>query len=1172
MPDPDPLPSFKTPWGSATPPSGARTDAVPPIPIPDHTLLRRIGKGSYGEVWLARNVLGVYRAVKIIHRSSFDHDRPFERELAGMQRFEPVSRSHESQLNILHVGRSPGCFYYVMELADDMGRGTAIDEGSYTPRNLRSELLLHGRLPVDECVRLGLALTTALEHLHRHGLVHRDIKPSNIVFVNGIPKLADIGLVAQAEATMSFVGTEGYLPPEGPGTVQADVFSLGKVLYEISTGRDRQQFPELPTGITELPDRAALAEFNEVLLRACAPDVKQRYETAAEMHADLALLQSGKSVARLRTVERRLKFVGRAGAVLAGLAVLAGAAFFYQQVQTREARRLASENQALAEENRNRIVRLDIANGVRVLDEGDPAGALLWFADALPLLANKPAEESIHRIRIQQALNQTPRVLRVFPHESSVYSSAFSPEGRFVATGTRDGKLRVWNAAEGSLVWGPKAMGGRVGFVRFSRDGKRLFASSTIEQWAFNGGVGSRNFHAVLEAESGREVLPSHEGDSGISTNVICSHFSPDDRWLATAQKDNRIRVFDLADGRLVSELRGHTDEVRFLSFSADGSLLASASLDRTVRLWRLPSGEPVGLPLAHRMPVVRALLAGDGRHIITGSFASPGAFEFATSQAGEGEIQAWDLATGQRVGEPIKARNWMMMFVNPAQPGRFYAKKHAYDFGSPAEPLFKNPMEAGAIQSWAFSRDNSRVALGESRNAARIFDATTGQLVAGPFPHAGEVSAIQFSPDEKLLLTACGDGNARLWDLRPAPTESARRTLPAPMQRIEAVILGLQVGRSPGRTPIFMAEEHGPWLFDDQLEPTLRLETSEPAMKFRDIRSAWNSNFWISWRFEPDSKALVLYRPMGNDLRTALLEHPDEVTANVLTRDDRFIITGCRDGIIRYWRTSDGGVEKSVAIPDAGNGRVHGICPDGRTAIWVPQNLDERPVFRIVDLESGKFVGAPRALPKGAMLQMRYAPDGKQFAIWEFMGAVTVMETRTGQVISSSIQHSGNLSWIEWDPDCRRLLTAGQNEEVLVWDVRTGAQLLGPLRTPGGIIRIARWSPDGRFIVTRSDDKKVRVWDAATDEAVTPLLRHSGDVAFAFLSRSNRLITATHPDLLRAWDLKESPLSPGVLADCAKLLSGRRLSVAGTMLVLKPEELAELNRSLRQRAPQLFE
>src|SRR5512140_689101 len=89
--------------------------------VPDYALLRKVGVGSYGEVWLARGVTGSLRAVKIVRRSSFDEDRPYEREFAGLKSFEPVSHARENQLDILHVGRNDdaGFFYYVMELADD---------------------------------------------------------------------------------------------------------------------------------------------------------------------------------------------------------------------------------------------------------------------------------------------------------------------------------------------------------------------------------------------------------------------------------------------------------------------------------------------------------------------------------------------------------------------------------------------------------------------------------------------------------------------------------------------------------------------------------------------------------------------------------------------------------------------------------------------------------------------------------------------------------------------------------------------------------------------------------------------------------------------------------------------------------------------------------------------
>jgi len=289
--------------------------------VPDYELLRRIGGGAYGEVWLARSkATGILRAAKIVWRHTFDDDRPFQREFEGIQRFERISREHPSQLSLFHIGRNDGAgyFYYVMELADNFG--TAAD---YVPYTLRADLG-KGRLLPSRVLEIGLALAEALSHLHQNGLVHRDVKPSNVIFVNGRPKLADIGLVTDASDTRSIVGTEGYLAPEGPGTPQADIFALGKVLYEAVTGLDRRSFPELPQELKDWPDAAHVLEINEVILRSCDPSVAQRYAACDQIRADLDLIQSGQSVRRKRTRQQHWAAGKRIGAGLGSAAVIAG--------------------------------------------------------------------------------------------------------------------------------------------------------------------------------------------------------------------------------------------------------------------------------------------------------------------------------------------------------------------------------------------------------------------------------------------------------------------------------------------------------------------------------------------------------------------------------------------------------------------------------------------------------------------------------------------------------------------------------------------------------------------------------------------------------------------------------------------------------------------------------
>lgn len=286
-------------------PAGASlfSESTPP-PIPDYALIRKIGQGSYGDVWLARGVTGIYRAIKIVWRARFADAAPFEREFKGLTEFAAFSLSESIQLALLHVGRNDesGFFYYVMELADDASRERIFDPARYSPFTLTELRAQSGRRPAMDCVNYGVGLASVLASLHRRGLVHRDIKPSNIIFVAGVPKLADIGLVTRSNTAGTFVGTDGFVPPEGSGTPGADVFALGKVLYELATGLDRKEYPRLPPHLGRLPDRRLLMALNDVILIACDPSPKQRYRDGAGLLADLLALQAGQ---RIRSRRRR---------------------------------------------------------------------------------------------------------------------------------------------------------------------------------------------------------------------------------------------------------------------------------------------------------------------------------------------------------------------------------------------------------------------------------------------------------------------------------------------------------------------------------------------------------------------------------------------------------------------------------------------------------------------------------------------------------------------------------------------------------------------------------------------------------------------------------------------------------------------------------------------------
>jgi serine/threonine protein kinase len=261
-----------------------------PPSIPDYELTLLIGEGAYGQIWMGRDALGLYRAVKVIRYTESKSLESYQSEFHGIRHYAPYSRKYDRLIEIHHVGirEQDGFYYYVMDLADDISLGNQVTP-DYQPKTLRNYIEQHEdcRLPVAEALEIGMEIAESLSELHSENLVHRDVKPDNILFINGQWKLGDIGFVS-TRGGKTFVGSLGYLAPEGPGHPPADVHGLGKILYEMVTGNEVGDFPECPSWVFDATEEASeFKALNKIILKAADPIARNRHQSGGELMEDL---------------------------------------------------------------------------------------------------------------------------------------------------------------------------------------------------------------------------------------------------------------------------------------------------------------------------------------------------------------------------------------------------------------------------------------------------------------------------------------------------------------------------------------------------------------------------------------------------------------------------------------------------------------------------------------------------------------------------------------------------------------------------------------------------------------------------------------------------------------------------------------------------------------------
>jgi len=247
------------------------------VEIPDYELLRCIGQGGFGVVWLARHRLhGEFRAVKIVH-----HQQAIE--LEGVRSYILQAQQHPALVPIEHLGTVADAYYYVMPLADDIKGQVALRPvDHYEAKTVQWCVANLAPLPAEDVKRIAGDVLDGLQHLHGCGLSHCDVKPGNILQFENRWKLADPGLLARNDASQASRGTLAFWPPEGPQGAAADLFALGRTLYLLVGSGDFTGFDEYITAGGERLGKQE-RQLQAVIAQACSSDPEQRFSTAADM-------------------------------------------------------------------------------------------------------------------------------------------------------------------------------------------------------------------------------------------------------------------------------------------------------------------------------------------------------------------------------------------------------------------------------------------------------------------------------------------------------------------------------------------------------------------------------------------------------------------------------------------------------------------------------------------------------------------------------------------------------------------------------------------------------------------------------------------------------------------------------------------------------------------------